>query len=251
MTLPTIAELNGNTVLELFENGYNAVKKDVNNKQEKLVAGDNIIINGNVISAIEGGTPALQDYYTKEDVDSITDSIEDDIQAVANELPDMTLYYTKTETNDEINNAVSTKANSSDVYTKSEVDNLIGDKIEVIDAILSSLTGVTSAIKIDSDVKDGDILVCDLKVSDGGNISDVFKGVITKGGKTSCVVGNKSGSLISTIIKTLEQSVLVGKEIVRVNYETVNIYPTADYSSNYMTITPSVSSIKIYRKVTE
>ena len=68
MTIPTIGELKGNTVLELFNNGYDAIKKG---KQDKLVAGDNIVINGNVISAIEGGTPVLEDYYTKEEVNSI------------------------------------------------------------------------------------------------------------------------------------------------------------------------------------
>ena len=108
MTVPTIAELSGNTVLELFKNGYEALKE---NKQEKLVAGDNISIDGNTISA----TVNLSNYYTKPEINSQLnlkanktevyekddvynkEEVDDAIIAVASEIPDMKYYYTKTE----------------------------------------------------------------------------------------------------------------------------------------------------------
>ena len=63
-TIPTIAELKGNTILELFKSGYNAIKTALFGKQNKLIAGDNIIIDEatNRISAIEGGTAVLDVY---------------------------------------------------------------------------------------------------------------------------------------------------------------------------------------------
>lgn len=169
MTIPTIAELRGNTILELFNNGYNAVK---NGKQDKLVAGDNIIIDGNVISAIEGGTPALENYYTKQETDSLlgskadttdvysksdvdtllTDYYDKDttdsmLEAIANEIPDMTQYYDKTET-----------------YSKAEVNALIGSgEVEVINVTLSSGAGGTPVFT--TELKPGDLVAIELRSS--------------------------------------------------------------------------------------
>ena len=153
MTVPTIGELKGNTILELFKNGYNALKNAITGKQNKLIAGDNIVItDDNVISAITGGEPVMQNYYTKTETDELLDAkadaedvytkdeTDDAIQAVANELPDMTLYYLKTET-----------------FSKSEVQNLVNSRVKVIEAEVSLGTG--SGIKFTEQLKSGDIVV--------------------------------------------------------------------------------------------
>ena len=85
-TIPTIAELKGNTILELFKSGYNKIRGVLSRKQDKLIAGDNIVIDAetNEISAIVGGEPVLDNYYTKPETDA----------KIAEEL---TYYYKKTE----------------------------------------------------------------------------------------------------------------------------------------------------------
>lgn len=146
MTIPTIAELKGNTILELVENSYNAIKNDMNNKQDTLIAGDNIVISGNVISAIEGGTPVLENYYTKQETDSLLDDkadsgdvydkeqIDDMLVAIGSEIPDMELYYTKTETDD----LLDTKADSNSVYNKTAVDSKLLLKANTTDVYSKS-----------------------------------------------------------------------------------------------------------------
>lgn len=119
-TTPTIAELKGNTILELFKSGYNALKNALTRKQNKLVAGDNIVIDEttNRISAIEGGTPVLDDYYTKSETDDLLD-----------EKADVVDVYSKSE----IDTKLGAKADSIDVYDKTEVDDLLDAKADVDD----------------------------------------------------------------------------------------------------------------------
>lgn len=60
----------------------------------------------------------LNDYYNKTEVDNLLNN-----KADKSEIPDVSGLATK----QELNNGLSSKANSADVYTKSEVDNLIPD----------------------------------------------------------------------------------------------------------------------------
>lgn len=90
------------------------IKNDINSldtaKQDKLTAGDNITIENNVISAIfEGEDIDLSNYYNKSEIDNME-------QVVAASLNDL-------------NTRLGTKANTSDVYTKSEVDQAIDEAI--------------------------------------------------------------------------------------------------------------------------
>ena len=157
-TIPTIAELKGNTILELFKNGYNALKNALTGKQNKLVAGSNIVIDEttNRISAIEGGSATLEDYYTKEEVNEIASELSGDI----NDKADADDVYDKTY----IDTALSSKADSDDVYNKSEVDTLVanaGDVVVILPTI--SKTSAQNYINIDTELKEGDILSCCLR----------------------------------------------------------------------------------------
>lgn len=90
------------------------MKNDINSlessKQDKLTAGENITIENNVISAtFEGDDIDLSNYYNKSEIDNME-------QVVAASLNDL-------------NTRLGTKANTSDVYTKSEVDQAIDEAI--------------------------------------------------------------------------------------------------------------------------
>ena len=142
-TIPTIAELKGNTILELFKNGYNALKNALFRKQNKLVAGDNIVIdeNTNRISAIVGGEPVLDDYYTKTEVDEIATELSADI----NDKADADDVYTK-----------------SEVYNKTEVDNIVESLEGEIEIIVPTLSGSGYKITFEEEINEGDIVVCNL-----------------------------------------------------------------------------------------
>ena len=104
-TIPTISEIKGNTILQLLTNVYNTLKKAIFRKQNKLVAGDNIIIdeNTNRISAIVGGQPVLDDYYTKIETNALLD-----------EKADISSVYSKTDIDgmiESIDNELDTKEN--------------------------------------------------------------------------------------------------------------------------------------------
>ena len=120
-TIPTISEIKGNTILQLLTNVYDTLKKAIFKKQNKLIAGDNIVIDEvtNTISAIEGGTPVLDNYYTKPQTDALLD-----------EKADVT----------ELNE----KANVSDVYSKTDVDELLSEKENIISAG-NNITIITGA----------------------------------------------------------------------------------------------------------
>ncbi len=137
-TIPTIAELKGNTILELLSNVYTTLKNAIFSKQGKLTAGRNIVISDdNVISAIEGGS--LDDYYTKEETDELLDD-----------------YYDKTEVDDfltGVDTELDSKADSDTVYTTSEVDALVeASGYKPIDSITPSVETEYSYkyIKIDN-----------------------------------------------------------------------------------------------------
>lgn len=255
MTIPTIGELKGNTILELFNNGYSAVKKDVDGKQDKLVAGSNIVINGNTISAIEGGTAVLDDYYTKEEVDAIVDDIDDDIQDVANELPDMTQYYTKLETDSVVSDAVSVKADASTVYTKSETNTLIANDVVCFDAQISNGTGTnTGKIVINEVLKNGDVLACKI----GLGSSSIYNFVATYNTDTTenristsiCgVSGGSSGTTyyFSNMIFRIYSS--NGNVVIDCVTNRIDINSgTATETNTTNSCNVAYSSIKIYRK---
>lgn len=101
-------ETSGKTELETAFNG----------KQDTLIAGDNITISGNVISA-SGGGGDLSNYYTKAEVDEmsevaaqgINDLNTNKLDVTAYTPTDLTNYYTKSETSGktEIQTALGTK----------------------------------------------------------------------------------------------------------------------------------------------
>lgn len=109
------------------------IKNDINSldtaKQDKLTAGENITIENNVISAtFDGDDIDLSNYYNKSEIDNME-------QVVAASLNDL-------------NTRLGTKANTSDVYTKSEVDQAID---EVIAGGVADLTNYYT--KSESDAK--------------------------------------------------------------------------------------------------
>lgn len=94
-------------VIADMKNDINSLESD---KQDKLTAGENITIENNVISAtFEGEDIDLSNYYNKSEIDNME-------QVVAASLNDL-------------NTRLGTKANTSDVYTKSEVDQAIDEAI--------------------------------------------------------------------------------------------------------------------------
>ena len=94
-------------VIAVIKNDINSLESD---KQDKLTAGENITIENNVISAtFEGEDIDLSNYYNKSEIDNME-------QVVAASLNDL-------------NTRLGTKANTSDVYTKSEVDQAIDEAI--------------------------------------------------------------------------------------------------------------------------
>jgi len=84
-------------------------------KQDELVAGDNITIEGNVISATGGGSG---DSYTRAETD-----------ALLAEKADADDVYTKSE----VDTALAGKADKADTYTKQEVDEALAEKADVTD----------------------------------------------------------------------------------------------------------------------
>ena len=195
-TIPTIAELKGNTILELLSNVYTTLKNAIFRKQTKLVAGDNIIIdeNTNRISAIVGGEPVLEDYYTKTEVNEFLTDIDEEIDTKANttDVYDKDETYSKTEvdtlissiptidayTKSETDSLLDDKADKSDTYTKTQVDNLISG-VEV-DAYTKSETNILLNGKADkSDTYTKTEVVNLINTSEGNcNIHDITLGTI-------------------------------------------------------------------------
>ena len=109
----------------VFEGGQSAdVIKDVIepiliNKQDKLVAGENITISGNVISSTSGGGG---DAYTKAETDAKFATITNFNSHSGN----TNLHVTAAE-----KNSWNEKADASNVYTKTEVDNKVSVKPNV------------------------------------------------------------------------------------------------------------------------
>ena len=98
------------TITEVIADIKNDINSLESSKQDKLTAGENITIENNVISAtFEGEDIDLSNYYNKSEIDNME-------QVVAASLNDL-------------NTRLGTKANTSDVYTKSEVDQAIDEAI--------------------------------------------------------------------------------------------------------------------------
>ena len=95
-------------------------------KQDELVAGDNITIEGNVISATGGGSG---DSYTRAETD-----------ALLAEKADADDVYTKSE----VDTALAGKANANAVYTKGEVDAELADKQDVITDLATIRSGAAA-----------------------------------------------------------------------------------------------------------
>lgn len=123
-------------------------KANVNDVYAKLEADSKFQLKGNYVSANtfisytattntalankaeRSEIPDMTQYYTKSET-SGSSEIQDalNLKADRNEIPDMTQYYTKAETSgsSEIQDALNLKADKSDTYTKAQVDEKIGE----------------------------------------------------------------------------------------------------------------------------
>ena len=99
-------------------------------KQDTLIAGSGITISGNVISA-EGGNLVIE--LTQAEYNSLVDKDPNAFYIItdATEI-NISDYYTSAQTQSAINAAVSGKADTSSVYTKSEVDTALNAKQDTL-----------------------------------------------------------------------------------------------------------------------
>ena len=274
-TIPTIGELKGNTILELFKNGYNALKNAVTGKQNKLIAGSNIVIDEttNRISAIEGGTVVLEDYYTKTEVNEIVSDIGEEIntKADSDDVYDKTYVdnlmvdvngelENKADSSDvydksEVDNLLDTKASSDNVYTKTEVDNLVAQSVKVINATLTPASTLPDKnIAITTPVYEGDLLVCCIKNSANAEVSS-FVTTYTSSSNTAniqqgnVITANGSGGL--TLSSQVARITKVNNELwISIITTTGSMSSTGaltDLDGGSISISASNSMVKIYR----
>lgn len=244
-TIPTIAEIEGNTILSLLKNAYNTLRNAIFGKQNKLIAGDNIVINGDTISAIEGGTPVLDDYYTKEEVNEIASELSADI----NDKADTDDVYDKTET-----------YNKTEVYSKTEVDALVGSLSGDVEVITPTLTQLTKGIGFTTTLKDGDIVVVDAY-----NGSNVFQmnGIVGYGdlNKARSRFSNTSFNFTSTTnfsINVMSMYLTTGTDaetgfvgnMINKEYALINVNNGVSLAAEPSTdfISATYSKVTIYRK---
>ena len=251
-TIPTIGELKGNTILELFKNGYNALKNALTRKQNKLIAGDNIVIDEdtNRISAIEGGTPVLDDYYTKTETDDLLD-----------EKANAVNTYDK----EEVDDLLADKADIADVYdktetyTKTEVDNLINGDCEII---TPTIIDDSNGLKFDYELKKGDIIVCEI-INDSYVLEGTYVGGYCKGiepfynYKTSStgikITSTDANNFSMLIYKTFIYNYQNNEYIIRAMEYTLTVTngATSISSHTYRDGVKENSKITIYRKKEE
>lgn len=96
------------------------VNEQLDSKQDKLIAGENIVISGNVISA------DLNDYLKTEDASNTYETIEN-----VNSLSDIVSGQTG-----DISDLYTNKADKATTYTKSEVEQI---KLELLNLIYAGL----------------------------------------------------------------------------------------------------------------
>ena len=224
MTIPTIGELKGNTILELFKSGYNALKKALGFKQEKLIAGDNIVIDEdtNRISAIVGGTPVLEDYYTKSEINEYLSEIDGEIDTKA----DSTDVYEKSEvyTKTEVDNLIS-EVPSVDAYTKSETDALLNDKANVSSVYTKTETDNLLLSKADTSTTYTKTEVNNL-VSPKANSADVYP-------KADVYTKSETNTLLSSKVSSSDV------------YMKVDTYDKTEVNN---LVTPKANSSDVYTK---
>ena len=246
MTIPTISEIRGNTILQLLTNAYNTLKNAISGKQNKLIAGDNIVINGDRISAIEGGTPVLEDYYTKVETDELLD-----------EKADVVDVYNKTE----IDTKLGAKADIADVYDKTEIDDMFAGVSQNVEIITPTLTQYqTNKISFTEELKEGDIIVCNIRdVSNNDMANFVVSSPVMQGRSTSSYLKYQltrtSESVASfylddyrldRIENTNVYFIYNDKNTISVNDNTISV---GSYSSTQLS--PTYSKVIIYRKKEE
>jgi len=170
---------------ELNINIDEAIQDLSDNKQDKLIAGDNILIDGRKISAIDtiyddsevkGSIAALKeevdkkadasDVYTKEDVDGKIDDV------VAGQV-DMSLYYKKTETDELLDEKQAQLTAGANI----KIDE--NNQISAIDTVYddSEVKGLIAALEEEVDKKaDADTVYTKEDVD--GKIDDVVAGQV-------------------------------------------------------------------------
>ena len=124
-----------------FSNYYTKTETStlLNQKQERLVSGNNIktingvslLGSGNLV--LEGGgsvdlTGYATEDYVQRKIEEVTELDSDTLQSIRELSEELS---TNQEAVDALNNAIALKANKTDVYTKSETDSLLNNKVDV------------------------------------------------------------------------------------------------------------------------
>lgn len=115
-----IIDFSDNILNENGERIYTAKEIDANFATKKELEDKIAEIN------VGGGSTDLTNYFTKEEIRDITDSFDEQLIEINNTLGECA----STDSLNELQNIVSGKANKSEVYTKTEVDNKISNIIK-------------------------------------------------------------------------------------------------------------------------
>ena len=96
-------------------------------KQDTLSAGSGVSISGNVIS-VTAASPDMSNYYTKTEIDQTSRVVSEALHELHDEKADTSAVTAS------ISAATSGKANSADVYTKTEMDTALSGKQNTLTA---------------------------------------------------------------------------------------------------------------------
>ena len=112
-----------------MSNYYTKAETDaaLSGKQDTLTAGSGVSISGDVIS-VTGVTPDMSNYYTKAEIDQTSRVVSEALHELHDEKADTSAVTAS------ISAATSGKANSSDVYTKTEMDTALNGKQNTLTA---------------------------------------------------------------------------------------------------------------------
>ncbi|MGL4617051.1 MAG: hypothetical protein ACRCUM_02335 [Mycoplasmoidaceae bacterium] len=121
-----------NNLVDNINDLINEFNDDISNKQDKLIAGDNITIKDNVISSTGGGGGTPQDVYTKDETNDLIDEKIDNIPDIeySSEYAHQVIPFTGNddfqkfliETNTVASDYSDVYISSIDTYEKKEID---------------------------------------------------------------------------------------------------------------------------------
>ncbi len=135
--------------------GKTELSTALNNKQDKLIAGANITISGNVISAAGGSEPIIIDPTLSSGSSNpvansaITEALNDKLDVTAYTPTDLTNYYTKTESDGRYQPKGS-YLTSGDTYLKGEIDDKLARKLDVTAYTPTDLSNYYTKSEVDN-----------------------------------------------------------------------------------------------------